>query len=220
VCRGAREPNYPLCYPCGQNQRRAAGVLADAVVPISYSPDDGQHYHQLKVYKSPTSPNRLAQLRLAVLHTALFKIHRGCLHKAAGGAFTHVAVVASTRQRAGIHPLQQMITSVHPQLPVVTAAANPRHGNSREFHRDRFGLQTLPEGEQPARVLLVEDLWVTGARAQSMAHALKRAGASSVVVLALGRHINRTHTPSRPILDTAQRTPFDLHRCALDDLRP
>jgi len=39
--------------------------LSDAVVPISYSPDNGQHYYQLKVYKSPTSPNRLAQFRLA-----------------------------------------------------------------------------------------------------------------------------------------------------------
>jgi len=48
-------------------RRIAAPVesLSDAVVPISYSPDNGQHYYQLKVYKSPTSPNRLAQFRLA-----------------------------------------------------------------------------------------------------------------------------------------------------------
>ncbi len=34
------------------------------------------------------------------------------------------------------------------------------------------------------RILLLEDLWVTGARAQSMAHALKHAGAHTVITVA------------------------------------
>jgi hypothetical protein len=67
VCRGARDPGFARCYPCNQAFRRSGGLLADAVVPISYSPDNGQHYYQLKVYKSPTSPNALAHYR----HTRL-----------------------------------------------------------------------------------------------------------------------------------------------------
>ncbi len=51
-----------------------------------------------------------------------------------------------------------------------------------------------------------------------MAHALKQAGAATVVTVALGRQINHDHPPSRPLLETAQQTPFDLNRCALDDL--
>jgi hypothetical protein len=185
ICRGARDLGYPRCYPCNQAHRRSGGILADAVVPISYSPDDGQHYHQLKVYKSPTSPNRLAQFRLAVLYAAFFNTHRNCLERAAGGAFTHVATVPSTRARIGIHPLQQII---------------------------QVAAQT------PPRILLLEDLWVTGARAQSMAHALKQAGATTVVTVALGRQINHDHLPSRPLLEAARRASFDLDRCAIDDL--
>ncbi len=138
ICRGARDPGYPRCYACNQTYRRSGGILADAVVPISYSPDDGQHYHQLKVYKSPTSPNRLAQFRLAVLYTLFFNTHQHCLEHPAGGPVTHVATVPSTRARAGIHPLQQIIQVAHGRLPLIAAAANPAYGNAREFHHDRF----------------------------------------------------------------------------------
>jgi len=65
--------------------------------------------------------------------------------------------------------------------------ADPRYGNAREFHGDRFTVSTISTTRDPARVLLLEDLWVTGARAQSMAHALKRSGAASVIIVALGR---------------------------------
>ncbi|OLB76011.1 MAG: hypothetical protein AUI14_19840 [Actinobacteria bacterium 13_2_20CM_2_71_6] len=193
-------------------------MLADAVAPISYSPDDGQHYHQLRVYKSPTSPNQLAHFRLAVLYTLFYNNHRPCLQLGAGGAFTHVATVPSTRARAGIHPLQQIIQVAHSALPLIAATANPAYGNAREFARDRFHVPPFTAGPSSPRVLLLEDLWVTGARAQSMAHALKETGAAAVVVVALGRQVNHGHPPSRPLLDTARHTPFDLNRCAIDDL--
>lgn len=185
---------------------------------ISYSPDDGQHYHQLKVYKSPTSPNRLAQFRLAVLYALFFNTHRSCLEHAAGGPFTHVATVPSARARAGIHPLQQIIQVAHSSLPLIAAAANPAYGNAREFARDRFHVPPLAVTRTPPRILLLEDLWVTGARAQSMAHALKHASAATVITVALGRQINHNHPPSRPLLETARKAPFDSNRCALDDL--
>jgi hypothetical protein len=51
-----------------------------------------------------------------------------------------------------------------------------------------------------------------------MAHALKKAGAATVVAVTLGRQINHDHTPSRPLLDTARLQTFDLSRCAIDDL--
>jgi hypothetical protein len=187
-------------------------------VPISYSLDNGQHYYQLKVYKSPNSPNQLALFRLAILYTLFFNTHRPCLERAAGGAFTHVATVPSTRARTGTHPLQQIATVAHGSLPLVAAAANEAYGNAREFVPDRFHVAKFTENPSPLRVLLIEDLWVTGARAQSMAHALKLVGATSVVIVALGRQINHTHPPNGPLLDAARPTPFDLSRCAIDDL--
>lgn len=215
VCRGARDPGFARCYPCNQAFRRSGGLLADVVVPISYSPDNGQHYYQLKVYKSPTSPNALAHFRLAVLFTVFMGRHRQCLQRAAGGAFTHMAIVPSTRARPGVHPLRQIAELTNPGLPLVAGAANPTYGNVREFVLDRFHVPRL-ETMSP-RVLLIEDLWVTGARVQAMAHALKKAGASTVVAVALGRQINHDHAPSRPVFEAARAQAFDLSRCAVDD---
>jgi hypothetical protein len=216
ICRGARSPEYSRCYQCHQAHRRSGGLLADAVVPISYSPDDGQHYYQLKAYKSPTSPNRLAQFRLAVLYTAFIGQHLGCLQRAASGPFTHIATVPSTRARPGVHPLQQVVHTAHAATPFVMVVANLTYGNVREFHADRFQVSPFPDG-RAARVLLVEDLWVTGARVQSLAHALRQAGATAVVAVTLGRQIKHDHAPSRPLLDIARKRPFQLDHCTIDD---
>jgi predicted amidophosphoribosyltransferase len=217
VCRGARDFGYPRCYSCTQAYSRSGGILADAVVPISYSPDDGQHYYQLKVYKSPTAPNRLAHFRLAVLYTLFASTHRACLERVAGGGFTHVATVPSTRARPGMHPLQQIVAVAHGTLPLVLGTANQAYGNTREFQPDRFHIPVFGSEIPPPKVLLLEDLWVTGARADSMAHALKLAGATAVITVALGRQMNHSFPPNRAILDKARQRPFDLNRCPLDD---
>src|SRR5205814_9275934 len=122
-----------------------------------------------------------------VLYTPLFNTHRSCLARAAGRPITPVATVPPTRARAGIHPLQQIIQVAHGSLPLIAATANPAYGNAREFHHDRFHVPPLAAAQAPPRILLLEDLWVTGARAQSMAHALKHAGATTIVTVTLGR---------------------------------
>jgi len=45
---------------------------------------------------------------------------------------------------------------------------------------------------------LVEDAYVTGATAQSAAHALTQAGATVTNITAIGRRINPAHTPGHP----------------------
>ena len=42
-----------------------------------------------------------------------------------------------------------------------------------------------------AEVLLLDDTWASGASAQSAAAALKQAGAGSVAVVVIGRHVNK-----------------------------
>jgi adenine/guanine phosphoribosyltransferase-like PRPP-binding protein len=56
----------------------------------------------------------------------------------------------------------------------------------RELDPDRFLAEPVPGG----RILLLDDTWTTGASAQSAAMALRRAGASSIATVVLGRHIN------------------------------
>jgi hypothetical protein len=219
VCRGPRDIGFDLCAACGETRRRSAGRLANAVVPISYSTDgpDDQHYHNLKIYKYPMAPNQRAQVRLAILYALFYEAHRICLERVAGGSFTHRATVPSTRQRPGRHPLLTIADFVHPDLPGVSATVNDAYGNARVFEHDRFA---IPAFRQPSpRVLLLEDLWVTGARAQSMAHALKIAGAGSVVVVTLGRQLKLGFPPAARLFGQARTAAFDLTKCALDGLR-
>lgn len=102
------------------------------------------------------------------LHTVFMTRHRECLQRAGGGPFTH----PSTRARPGVHPLQQIAELTNPGLTLVVGIANPTYGNARESVPDRFHVPGL-ETASP-RVLLIEDLWITGARVQAMSDARAR----------------------------------------------
>lgn len=214
ICRAARNQGFALCIACDDIRGRAGGVLADAVVPISYAPEKEQHYYNLIAYKASV-PNELAQFRLGVLYVYFVINHLRCLERAAGGGFTHIATVPSTRRREGIHPLRD-IADVIGSVPFLECTANEKYGNERRFYTDRFFVEPFPEGSSP-RVLILEDLWVTGSRPQSLAHAVKKAGAESVVTVALGRRVNLSFGPSVPLLAQATSKPFDIEHCALED---
>ncbi|WP_433391079.1 hypothetical protein [Micromonospora sp. KLBMP9576] len=64
--------------------------------------------------------------------------------------------------------------------------------------------------------MIIDDTWTTGSRAQSLAHALKTAGASSVAVVVLGRHIRPEHAASRPLLNAIEDPIFDLSVCSIE----
>lgn len=189
-------------------------MLADVVVPISYSLRNGQHHHHLRSYKSvPASAQ--ARWHLLALLLLFLRKHLDCVAGSLGGAPTHVVAVPSTRGKAGPHPLQQMVGD-RLRLPWLTAVPNPRYGpDARQFHRDWFSVQ-VPESTGPFRPLILDDTWTTGSRAQSLAHALKMAGASSVGVVVLGRHVNPDHPASRPLLKATEEPVFDLTLCAIE----
>jgi orotate phosphoribosyltransferase len=83
---------------------------------------------------------------------------------------------------------------------------------------DRFMLIAFTVASAPpgARVLLLDDTWTTGARVQSLSHALKSAGAKSVVAVVLGRHVNAAHEGSKALVDRAGKGTFGIRRCVLD----
>jgi len=71
---------------------------------------------------------------------------------------------------------------------VLQARPDPPDPEDRDLSLDLFAA-SRPLSR--ARVLLLDDTWTTGSRAQSAAAALKLAGAARVVVVVLGRHIGR-----------------------------
>ncbi|MFI6824087.1 hypothetical protein ACIBJE_24575 [Micromonospora sp. NPDC050187] len=208
-----RTPGYAYCYPCQEHQTESGGLLADVVVPISYSPRIGQHHHHLRSYKA-TPPSMQARWNLLALLLLFLRDHLDCVGDRMGGAPTHVVTVPSTRGRPGPHVLETLMRT-HTPLPWLSAVPNPRYGpEARSFHADWFAVGQI-DRSAPARPLILDDTWTTGSRAQSLAYALKRAGARSVGVVVLGRHVRPEHEASRPLLSAIQEPIFDPSVCAV-----
>ncbi|HEY6312198.1 MAG TPA: hypothetical protein VIY52_15535, partial [Streptosporangiaceae bacterium] len=67
VCRGPMGPGYALCYQCGRHDLLGHGLLADAVVPVSYAVKGTALAEALWRYKSwsvPSAPARASVLAL------------------------------------------------------------------------------------------------------------------------------------------------------------
>ncbi|BCY10909.1 hypothetical protein [Actinoplanes sp. L3-i22] len=214
VCRSSASEGFQLCYQCDQHRMEARGQLADVVAPISYAIKHTQHAHNLAVYKA-APPSVQAKRSLSSLAIIFIAYHWECLTAALGGPFTHMVTVPSTRARAGVHPLNSIVAS-RLWLPALNPQANPRYpAEDRRFHTDRFILP--PGGAAGARVMLIDDTWTTGSRTQSLAFALKAAGATAVAAILLGRHVNPDYGPSKALVDRLRTGPdFDYRRCAFE----
>lgn len=213
VCRGPAQPPYPRCFHCDLHWRSGAGLLADAVIPISYSIPGTAHARMLRLYKTQAFYRHEACVALRRLLLVFLHDHGRCLWASAGiAAPSHVAVVPSGCARIGVHPLRALI---EPYLALPWAALAAHAGEpvqAREFNTGRYrAVAPLPG----ARVLLLDDTWASGSSAQSAAAALRLAGASSIVTLILGRHLNPAHPLSASFVPALAGRNFRLDRCAV-----
>ncbi|MEU2662069.1 hypothetical protein [Micromonospora sp. NPDC007220] len=214
TCRGVRGEGYSLCFRCQSHLTRSKGLLADLVLPISYSPRTGQHHHNLRTYKG-TARSEQAQRSLLALLLLFLRDHLDCVAARAGASPTHVITVPSTRNSLGPHPLTDLVGG-RLRLPWIVSAVNPSYGSDdHDFHADWFS-PALPPSPEPVHALILEDTWTTGARVQSLAYALKAAGATTVAAVVLGRHVDPTYPPARRLMDAITSPVFDTARCVLE----
>ena len=198
VCRRSTS-GFPQCWQCYQHLRSAGAELADEVVPISMAVEGGQLVHALGNYKNSRIPlvRRQFTNELAGVLATFLAGHRRCL-----GEFDLVTIVPSTRQRRDGHP---MVDILGRRLGVTRGAfaelLSTSGANTRLLRSDGYAVRS-DVGD--ARILLVDDQWTSGASLQSSAVALKRAGASRVVGLVIGRRVD-----SRP------SGSFDWDTCVL-----
>jgi phosphoribosylpyrophosphate synthetase len=90
-----------------------------------------------------------------------------------------------------------------------TAVTGHRDANDRVF--------TVTNDVQDLTILLMEDTFTTGARAQSAASALRLAGARDVAVVTVGRVINPGYNDNcEQIWSEARKQRFDFGRCCLE----
>jgi hypothetical protein len=98
-----------------------------------------------------------------------------------------VAVVPSGQGRPGPHPLALLVASCVRRPAVPLSARAPEAPRGREIGLGWLRVGSAVAGES---VLVVDDTWVSGGSAQSVAVALKLAGAAKVAVVVLGRHVD------------------------------
>jgi len=191
VCQGAARPGYARCFQCELHAQSAPGLLADAVAPAAYAVKGTQLARDLWLYKAGRPESAAAGSRLLLLLLAFLHDHgRGLWRQAGMARPSHACVVPSGRGRAGPHPLQALVV---PFLTIPWVSLRPRPAGdpwarSLDPGRFRAGHQVTGAG-----VLLLDDTWASGASAQSAAAALKQAGARSVAVVVIGRHVNKLH---------------------------
>ncbi len=214
VCRGPVRPGYARCYQCGQHDLLGHGLLADAVVPVSYAVKGTPFAGDLWRYKSRPGPDpsiRRAQASILALLLIFLTDHGNCVWRHAGMPPPgRLAVVPTGYGRPGPHPLLSLASPCL-RLPVCPLAIRPgRQG--RDFDQSRFMSRRVPAGSS---VLLLEDSWVSGASAQSAAAALKLAGARHVAVVVLGRHVNPADPGAVPLLSRLAPSRYDPLTCAV-----
>jgi hypothetical protein len=207
TCRGPSRPGHACCFQCGLHAESAPGLLADAVVPVTYAIKGSGFAQALWRYKSARGGAEPAQRMLRELLLVFLREHGPCVWRGAGmPPPTHVSVVPSGRGRPGPHPLAALIAPYLARPPATLVAAGPADPAWRDLDPGRFrATQPLPG----AAVLLLDDTWTTGATAQSAAMALRAAGARQVAVVVLGRHLSTAGPGS------GGGEPFRLERCVV-----
>jgi hypothetical protein len=187
------------------------GLLADAVVPVSYAVRGTAFAGDLWRYKSGLASGEPARRSLLALLLAFLDDHGACIWRgAAMPAPDRLAVVPSGCGRPGPHPLLALV-SPYLRLPLWPLAIRPG-SQGRDLDVRRFQASRAEDGRS---VLLLDDTWVSGASAQSAAAALKLAGARHVAIVVLGRHINPADPRSARLAGELVPGPYDPSACAL-----
>lgn len=215
VCRGpvatpvvnsAQGPR-PTCSRCREHYAQAAIVgsgLADETGFIVYACKGGsdQTYHELFQYKLQSTPLPAAWTTIAALLAQCFVYDVPRLTERAGpiDMVTNVPSTSTNHQRNA----RALEYAVRQALQVADAPGvfwnlitptQGKQGNPRQLDVDRFA--TLAGANAVGKhILLVEDTWVSGGTVQSVAAALKRAGAARVTVLSVARLLDPSWPPS------------------------
>jgi predicted amidophosphoribosyltransferase len=223
VCWGFVDPDYGTCYRCGHQPDNL-----DVMVPITYSEHLGQIHLALRNYKDGGSGRirRHDAVRLAAILWRFLEGHEECVAAAAGvSAFDLVTLVPSSKpdrdKSSAFARLAGWIEPIKPRLQRVLEPTGEVEG--RDFASNRFKATADLAGRS---VLLLDDTWATGGHAQSAAHALTVAGAETVALVVIGRHVRPDYEPVQESGETcgdlldALSGDFDWESCAVHGSHP
>ena len=217
VCHGAPNPGWSRCYSCAQAMAQVSHPCP-LVVPISLSEPFGQLHHVLKHYKNPEREDRTRNsfsTQVAAIVARFLREHQACIRRAAESDWDSVSVVPSSTGRRGTHPLVSALArsrTLRGQLESVLApgAASIGHNTAND---DGYRVTRDVSGRS---FLIVDDTFTSGARSQSAASALERAGAQAVAIVPVARLINAHYNDSaRDLWTRSSARQYDFGYCCL-----
>ena len=140
--------------------------------------------------------------------------HSVCMTDPKVGALTHWATVPSLRRHDRGHPLRSIAAPFLQSLDEIVVTATPSPTAPRGLVPSNFA---VPRAHRP-HVLLLDDAWVSGGHAQSVAAALKLAGAQMVSTLVLARWLDLGWGHTHAFVTENLRTDFDPEICPFTGL--
>jgi predicted amidophosphoribosyltransferase len=197
TCCGPTSRRFAHCFAC-RAVSRSLNLPLQPALPAHVCPVPGPLYRMLMGYKeSPVAEVRRHYSRCVEDSFATFLAdHLACLCRALGGGADLVAPVPSSSRpgRASLERADGLADVVNSTLgsgarwlPSILQRADgdigPMRPNARAFAVSGSGRVAL----HGSRVILLDDVYVSGSRAQSAAAALRLSGARTVLIVPLGR---------------------------------
>lgn len=219
VCTGPAASE--LCPQCAGQRANFGGGLADLVVPLAYvkgwmNPPH-QSEHHVRQYKHPRHPAPKCVTDLSLMMLAGSLLHGACIAQHVGwwGAVTFVPSASRPGPEHPVAELARQIAPFHLNASRILLEPGPGFASepSRAPRSDRFVVSPQFVGQVAGRhVLVVDDTWVSGAKAQSASLALKAVGAVAVTVICIGRWLRYTWPDHRQLIETLHE-PYNAMMC-------
>lgn len=205
-----------ICGKC-RSAAEALGTALSPVVPISLYVKPSAMRDRLTYYKDPRdAQDDHFRTEIAALFARFFMEHEAELASRYGN--WDVATVVPTKSRgAGPHPLEVALSRIPPAfLPAreILLILGLEAIDRRRPAPAGFAAEPSVAGR---RVLVLDDVYTTGATAQSAVHALTSAGAVVPAVVVAGRRLNPdTFEPVAAIVERQRRAAFSFPKSPWD----
>jgi hypothetical protein len=194
-CHGCPSPGWSTCWSCSQVEGQLSAPCS-IVVPITLYEVGYQLHHQLRNYKAaPSDMSWNFLVKTAAILGYFLQLHSGCVAAAAGGPRDLITSVPSSTDREGQHPLVRaikLLPDVRDQYETLLERGEVNIAHTVASDQGFNALRRLDN----ERILLIDDTFTSGARAQSATSALNNAGAIVVAILPIGRVITPGFNPN------------------------
>ncbi len=188
ICAAGAAPGYSMCTSC-RDVAVALGRPPLPVTPIALVNGSSPLYRALRQYKSGERDVASRQAaRLGSLLDRFLTRHAACI--APDGLDLCVVVPSPCDGRPPPHPLAALVARSRVVPPPVDALFP---GPARVAHRQpATSGYHASDGVRGKRVLLLDDVYTSGAHLQSAATALGAGGAKAVYALVLARFVRKS----------------------------